>query len=753
MGAAEGGSAGADGDDRDVVAPGAGGRRVRSFCRRDGGEGRGVAVRPDVWSRSGKTWTSKRRSESEETQVAGTEDTHGRGSSRAVLLLPFVVACATTGPPEEGATALPSIPETRGDLSVRVAYPDSNARIAARDSNFIFGTTGTGAAELRIDGRPVPVEPNGSFLAWIPVPNRIAGDTARYRLVARVGDRADTLIHPVLLPPEPTERIGVAWIDTASVGPMAERWALPEEEVELSVHAAPGLDAAVEVLPPAEGARPPARFPLTETSRGRYRTRIEAWRLSAAATPPSGRRRADANAARPGVDSLAAAAGDRVPGPAAADTAPDARPTVLADGPAPDSLALRFVVSDRLDTAVARGRLPLRVLDPSRPPVAVLQEEPDSVHGASGVVVGRPSPYGSYAWRFPDGSEALVDGRRGDRVRVRLAADLRAWVAAEDVRLLDGGGGAPDLALREEGGLQAGVGSVAARPAEDRIRVDVPVGRPLPASVSLPDPHTLALTVYGGLGGTERMAYGPDDPLLASLAWDQLPGPRYRLEVGLTRPVWGWRLAWRGRVLTLEVRRPPPVDRDDPLRGVRVAVDPGHPPAGAEGPTGLTEAAANLGVARRLAELLRERGAEPVLIRSDTAAVGLYERRTRAVDAGADLLVSIHNNALPDGVRPFGREGTSTYYFHPQSRPLARAVQSGMLRWMGLRDLGVRWGNLALPREPWMPSVLTEGAFMMFPRHEAALRTPAFRDAYARGVLDGLETYLRRSVRPPPSDG
>jgi N-acetylmuramoyl-L-alanine amidase len=192
----------------------------------------------------------------------------------------------------------------------------------------------------------------------------------------------------------------------------------------------------------------------------------------------------------------------------------------------------------------------------------------------------------------------------------------------------------------------------------------------------------------------------------------------------------------------LDVRRPPEVDGDDPLDGVRVAVDPGHPPVGAEGPTGLTEAEANLGVARELARLLEETGAEPVLIRDDDAAVGLYERRDSARAAGADLLVSIHNNALPDGLRPFGRAGTSTYYFHPHARRLAREVQQGMLRSMGLRDRGVRWGNLALPRESWMPTVLTEGAFMMIPRHEAALRTAGFRRAYARGVLEGLRGFL-----------
>ena len=209
--------------------------------------------------------------------------------------------------------------------------------------------------------------------------------------------------------------------------------------------------------------------------------------------------------------------------------------------------------------------------------------------------------------------------------------------------------------------------------------------------------------------------------------------------------------------MPLDVRRPPRPDPEDPLAGIRVAVDPGHPPIGAEGPTGLTEADANLMVARRLARRLRASGADAVMVRTDTAPVGLYERRRRAREAGAHVLVSVHNNALPDGVRPFDEGGTSTYYFHPHARELARRIQRGMLDRMGLRDRGVRWGNLALPRESWMPSVLTEGAFMMIPRHEAALRTERFQRAYAEGVLQGLRRWLRaraeRSGVDPGSAG
>jgi N-acetylmuramoyl-L-alanine amidase len=42
-----------------------------------------------------------------------------------------------------------------------------------------------------------------------------------------------------------------------------------------------------------------------------------------------------------------------------------------------------------------------------------------------------------------------------------------------------------------------------------------------------------------------------------------------------------------------------------------------------------------------------------------------------------------------------------------------------------------------------MPAILCEGAFIIVPQQEAALRTPEFQRAYALGVADGLEAYFR----------
>ena len=83
------------------------------------------------------------------------------------------------------------------------------------------------------------------------------------------------------------------------------------------------------------------------------------------------------------------------------------------------------------------------------------------------------------------------------------------------------------------------------------------------------------------------------------------------------------------------------------------------------------------------------------------------------------------------------------FYNHPRSVPLAMAVQRALVRRLGIRDLGVSRGDLALVRPTWMPSILTEGLFMMLPEQEAALRSEDGQAAYAQAVFDGIETFLR----------
>lgn len=144
---------------------------------------------------------------------------------------------------------------------------------------------------------------------------------------------------------------------------------------------------------------------------------------------------------------------------------------------------------------------------------------------------------------------------------------------------------------------------------------------------------------------------------------------------------------------------------------------------------------------------LEKKGVEVIMTREDMSDLPLYDRPKIARAADADLFISIHNNALPDGVNPFENNGVSTYYYHPHSIELARSIQSELLKGTDLNDYGLYHGNLAVNRPTQYPAVLVECAFIILPEHEAMLKTEKFQKKVARSIRKGIEKFLKEYDR------
>jgi N-acetylmuramoyl-L-alanine amidase len=328
---------------------------------------------------------------------------------------------------------------------------------------------------------------------------------------------------------------------------------------------------------------------------------------------------------------------------------------------------------------------------------------------------------------------AAVNGRRNDQVRLRLSRTSIAWVDAVDLHALPAGTLAP-------GGVTGGSARLYRRDGMVTLRIPLPARIPFRVDE---DERSLRVRLYGVAADMDFMQYGPEDPLVRRLSFSQPREDETEVRVDLAQPVWGYRTRWVGSDLLLDIRRPPAIDRGHPLRGRRIAVDPGHPPLGAVGPTGVREPDVTLAVGRKLQALLERAGATVILLRTNDEPVDLAPRVMNAERADADLLVSIHANALPDGVNPFSNNGTSVYYFQARSVELARALDRALVRRFGFRDLGIGRADLALARPTWMPSALCEGLFLMLPDQEAVLASEDGQWQYARGVLQGIEEFLR----------
>lgn len=349
-------------------------------------------------------------------------------------------------------------------------------------------------------------------------------------------------------------------------------------------------------------------------------------------------------------------------------------------------------------------------------------------------VFGRTIVDGTYKWLLLPRTTLEVTGRQGGFTRVRLDALLDIWVANGDVQLLPEG---TPLPRRVTGGMRV-------VPAREWADLVIGTGEP-PAHLVEAEGRTLTLTLYGVQMNPEISPLLEADTLVRRVGWEQVGSDRVRVTLALSQPAYGWLVLWdpARRAVVLRVRRPPRIDPARPLAGLRIGVDPGHPPAGATGPTGLYEGDAVLPVGGLVAELLAARGATPVLTRRTREGVGLTARAVASRRADVHAFVSIHLNALPDGVNPFTANGTSTLFFHQPSEPLARHVQRAMVSRFGVRDLGVHYQNLAVARPSWYPAVLAEGLFLMIPAQEAAMRDPGFQRRYAEALVAGVEAYFR----------
>lgn len=641
----------------------------------------------------------------------------------AVLALLVGLGCRTalrTFPPIEP-------PLAEGPLAIRVVYPRSGplvkegeawliraepgVRIESRDSAFIFGSVGRGDASLWVNGQPVTVYRTGGWIAWVPLPD----DTvAHFELLAVKGE--DTVRARLVVPLVPRFQPPPAavWIDTTSFLPRGDRWIQPGEPLWLSVVASSGAEVRI-VTPWGDtiGMIP------TGTARDSAPWGEEAF--SAQTLPRAGQ----------GGGTRYALRWSGPFGPSPGDIfLPLPRP--------PDRDSSWFRVEAILGADTVRARWPLRVgvLDSGRQRVVAIDDDPRGTGTTDSILPGRPLPYGTYHWFFPTGTLAAVSGRWNDQVKLQLSSRSVAWVDSDGVRPLP-------LGTPPPGGR---VGSLRVVRSSTSATLRIPVSTRVPFRVD-EEERGLSITLYGVQGDMDWIHYGEADPLMRLVRFVQRAADELEITVELGEPVWGYRSRWADGQLWLEIRRPPAINPRRPLAGRRIALDPGHPPLGTTGPTGVREPDVTLAVARIARELLLREGAEVILLRDSDAPVSLDARTTLAERENAELLISIHANALPDGVNPFLNNGTSVYYFHPRSVELARAIDRALVERFGFRDLGVGRGDLALARPTWMPAVLVEGLFLMIPEQEAVLASPEGQRRYAEGIVEGIKRFLRARSR------
>jgi N-acetylmuramoyl-L-alanine amidase len=191
----------------------------------------------------------------------------------------------------------------------------------------------------------------------------------------------------------------------------------------------------------------------------------------------------------------------------------------------------------------------------------------------------------------------------------------------------------------------------------------------------------------------------------------------------------------------------------------RIIIDPGHGgmDPGAIGPGGALEKEINLQVALQLAKILRQAGAEVMLIRENdrdfsTSPKGYAQKKQEDLkarveminQAGGDMLISIHANSFPTDKWSGGK----TFYERssPEGKELAKAIQQSLNNIMGNTDRKEKPIDAYLLNKTDTLGVIVEVGFISNPQEEKLLQNTAYQEKLAWAIYNGIAKYLANNL-------
>jgi len=585
---------------------------------------------------------------------------------------------------------------SRAEVSLVVIYPKPDQEIPSVDSTFIFGHATIGV-HLQINGTDVRIHKGGGWLAYLPVSR---GPFVFHLTGARGKDTAFVDL-PVQI--GPVDSLGTQ-------KPLIPKALISEEEMIYSVGSV--FEFSFEAPPGGAGW-----FRISESDSVRMfessRTEQSYW------GDVFGESSYDYSKA---ADYVVYTGNYRI---AAADTGRHCiyyRFQPLSEGQGyVNPLRSAYLNTDSVLTVIPEFPSLVGVLS-----------------GRSQIV--RTGPGLGYKLLYqPPGIKVHIRAMRDGFYEISLADDVNGYVNIDSVTLLPPGASVP-----------TGVISfISVDGSKDGIVISAPAGEKFPYEIDESgSPSRLDIDLFGVTGDVDWIRYNNAEDFKCLVTWSQPGDHLFRISVEFgDEEIGGYKPYYDGGDFKLEVYKKSKSNEFfyTSLKGLKIMIDPGHShDSGAVGPTGFPEKDANLWIAHELRLMLERAGAEVMMTRYGHENVPLYNRPSMAEKWGADLLISIHNNALPDGINPFDHNGTSVYYYHPHSKPLAEAIHKHLVKATRLPDHGLYYGNLVLTRPSAMPAVLVECAFMIIPEQEAMLKTDKFQRKCAKAILEGIKEYIGR---------
>jgi N-acetylmuramoyl-L-alanine amidase len=174
-----------------------------------------------------------------------------------------------------------------------------------------------------------------------------------------------------------------------------------------------------------------------------------------------------------------------------------------------------------------------------------------------------------------------------------------------------------------------------------------------------------------------------------------------------------------------------------------VVVDPGHgghdPGESQRGV--LPEKIWTLDLAYRLKSRLEQAGFNVVMTRQSDVYIPLENRVLISNSQPNVIFVSLHFNGTPNRAI----QGLETYYDTRRSAKLAAKVQQSILLLPDAVDRRVKTAPYFVIRYNTNPAILVEGGFLSNPIESRRIASPAYRDALAEQIYQGIVAYRGRT--------
>lgn len=357
------------------------------------------------------------------------------------------------------------------------------------------------------------------------------------------------------------------------------------------------------------------------------------------------------------------------------------------------------------------------------------------------LVIGRTGPMLGYRLFLPEGVKAICDGERKGFFRLRLSPNQNIFVPKSSVKFLPEGSSIPKSTIEV----------IRTKDDGQFVRVEIGLREKLPYEIKhYQNPNSLSIKIFNCISNIDWIYYDRNQNLITNISWTQINNEELEINIKLNQKVmWGYFVDYEGTILVLKIKKTPPINKKflffgSPLAGRTIVLDPGHnADDGAVGPSGLKEKDINLILAQITKEVLEKEGAKVYLTREDNP-LPLRERKAKVLSFNPDFSISIHNNAVPDGVDPLKHNGFSVYYYNPNAGDFAFILHQKFKVRLNLPDFGLYWDNLYMCRIPETIAILVEPAFIIHPYQEKLLKERDFQLKIAESIRDALIEFLER---------